>query len=482
MKKLLPFILVFSALLSAFGAGCGEKTARTRYTIECELVGNELTGREKVEFYNFTDNAFSELKFNLFGNAFRKGAAYSPISRQYESKAYPSGKNYGGMEISGVGCEGDKLAYEICGADENILNVKLKEEVFPNESVSVTIEYKLVLANVIARTGVNGNAINLANFYPALCGIEDGAFYECVYYANGDPFYSDCADYNVKLTSDEKFVVAASGKVVGSETGGGKRTDEYELYNARSFAFVLSEKFEAITETFSGTEIIYYYYNDENPSVSLKTATDAMKCFTELYGAYPYPTFSVVQTEFIQGGMEFPALVMISDSLEEKPYKEVIVHETAHQWWQTVVGNNEIKYGFLDEGLAEYSVVVFYEKHPDYGYTREVLIKSAERTYKTFCSVYDKLFGKADTSMLRELSQFSSEYEYVNMAYVKPAVMYDCLRTTIGDSKFFGGLKRYYADYAFSNATPDGLVASFGKVNADVNGFFDGFFNGKAVL
>ena len=84
--------------------------------------------------------------------------------------------------------------------------------------------------------------------------------------------------------------------------------------------------------------------------------------------------------------------------------------------------------------------------------------------------------------MLRELPQFSSEYEYVNMAYVKPAVMYDCLRTTIGDTKFFGGLKRYYADYAFSNATPDGLVASFGKVNVDVNGFFDGFFNGKAVL
>ena len=204
--------------------------------------------------------------------------------------------------------------------------------------------------------------------------------------------------------------------------------------------------------------------------------------FAEKFGAYPYPAFSVVQTHFIQGGMEFPGLAMVSDALESKAYLEVIVHETAHQWWQSVVGNNEIEYGFLDEGLAEYSVIAFYETHPEYGFTRANLVESAERTYKTFCTVYDKLFGKVNTVMPRSLKDFDSEYEYVNVAYVKPAIMYDVLRTTIGDAKFFGGLKRYYADFAFKNAVPSDLVASFTRVGADVEGFFDGFFNGKAVL
>jgi aminopeptidase N len=185
---------------------------------------------------------------------------------------------------------------------------------------------------------------------------------------------------------------------------------------------------------------------------------------------------------FVQGGMEFPAMVMISDGLEQKAYGEVIVHETAHQWWQTGVGNNEIEHGFLDEGLAEYSVVLFYENNPEYEYSRESLIKSSEQTYKIFCTVYEKLFGTTNTTMLRSLKDFNSEYEYVNIAYVKPCIMYDYLRSTIGDKKFFQALSSYYKNYCYKNATPEDLVGSFEKTGASSNGFFDSFFNGKAII
>ena len=482
MKKFLPFILLFAVAFSLCGYGCEKERDRTVYEINCELSGNVLTGSETVEFYNFTDNAFGTLKFNLYGNAFRKDAEFSPVARQYASKAYPSGKSYGDMRINGVTGESGALEYEICGQDENILSVALPEEVFPGDRASVTVDFTLSLAEVVARTGVNADTVNLANFYPALCGIQDGAFYECVYYSNGDPFFSDCADYTVTLAADENMVVAATGVAVKTERETGKNVTTYKAENVRSFAFVLSEKFESVTDKSTGADITYYYYKDENPSLALNAAVQAASFFAEKFGAYPYPAFSVVQTHFIQGGMEFPGLAMVSDALESKAYLEVIVHETAHQWWQSVVGNNEIEYGFLDEGLAEYSVIAFYETHPEYGFTRANLVESAERTYKTFCTVYDKLFGKVNTVMPRSLKDFDSEYEYVNVAYVKPAIMYDVLRTTIGDEKFFGGLKRYYADFAFKNAVPSDLVASFTRVGADVEGFFDGFFNGKAVL
>ena len=55
-----------------------------------------------------------------------------------------------------------------------------------------------------------------------------------------------------------------------------------------------------------------------------------VRLYENLFGEYPYETFSVVQTEFIQGGMEYPSLVMISDALEESAYLEVIAHETAY--------------------------------------------------------------------------------------------------------------------------------------------------------
>jgi aminopeptidase N len=66
--------------------------------------------------------------------------------------------------------------------------------------------------------------------------------------------------------------------------------------------------------------------------------------------------------------MEYPALVMISDNIGEHiSYEEVIVHEVAHQWWYSLVGNDQINYGFLDEGLTEYSTILFFENNPEYG-------------------------------------------------------------------------------------------------------------------
>lgn len=480
--------MVFVAASSIFfgcaceGDGCGKSRSRTSYDIDCELTGDVLSGSETVDFYNDSDNSFSELKFNIYGNAFRKGAKYSPISAQYLSQAYPNGINYGYMQITSVKDKDGDLEYEIGGVDENVLIVKLREEVFPEERVSTTIDFKLKLANVVARTGINDDTVNLGQFYPQLCGIQDGAFYECVYYSTGDPFFSDCADYTVTLTVDAYISVASGGMLVSKKEQGPRNVFTFSINDARSFVFVLSEKFESVTADVDGVTVNYYYYDDARPEKSLKCAVESLKYFGEAFGDYPYRTYSVVQTGFVQGGMEYSGLAMISDLLEEKAYNEVIVHETAHQWWQVVVGNNEIEYGFLDEGLAEYSVVLFFENHDEYGFTRSTLIKSSELTFKTFCSVYDKLYGNVDTSMLRSLDEYSGEYEYVNVCYVKPCLMYDGFRASVGDEKFFKALKRYYADYSFKNAEPYDVVGCFEKAGVDAGGYFTAFYEGKEIL
>ncbi len=489
MKKFsrpITFILVLFTLIGCFAfSGCGSESdsPRASYNIQCTVDGNTLTGKETVVFYNNTDNAFSEIKFNLFPNAFRQGAKHSPIAVQYETRAYYAGKNYGDIKIEQVTVEGENKDFAISGVDNNILVVKLNNELYPGESVKISINFVTTLAKVISRTGINNKTINLANFYPILCGIEDGAFYECVYYSNGDPFYSDCADYQVSITVDKNLAVASSGKIVKKAESENAVTYTYSAKNMRSFAMVLSEQFELFTDNSTGVEINYYHYGTSgNPQVFMDYAVKAMKLFSAKYGQYPYPTFSIVKTPFIQGGMEFPGLVMISDELDEKSFGEVIVHETAHQWWQTAVGNNEIEFGFLDEGLAEYSVIVFYENYKEFGNTRQSLIKATEQTYKAFCSVYDKLFEKVDTSMLRSLGEYTSEYEYVNIAYMKPCIMYDNLRASIGDEKFFNALKRYYNENCFKNAKPQNLVSAFIKVGANVEGYFNSFFEGKVII
>lgn len=464
------------------GKSCNEQSKNSTYEVSCELHDDKLTGREKVTFYNCYDNSFKVLKFNLFGNAFRKDAKFSPVSAQHYSRAYYNGVDYGEMTINKVFSESCDLEFSICGQDQNVLEVCLKEEVFPEESVAITIDFELKLANVLARTGITGRTINLGNFYPILCAVNEKGFYECLYYSHGDPFFSECADYFVNFTCGAEYVVAGSGILLEEKEQNGFKTSRYQAQNVRSFAMVLSKDFKVEQGKACGVDVKYYYYDDQTPKESLDYALKSIEYFSNAFGEYPYKTYTVVQTGFLQGGMEYPTLVMISDSLEKAERGEVIVHETAHQWWQTVVGNNEIEYGFLDEGLAEYSVVLFYENHSEYGLSREQLIKISEQTFRVFCSVYDKVFGKIDTSMIRSLGEFTTEYEYVNIAYVKPCIMYDTLRKTTGDERFFKAIKKYYAEYKFKNVQPEHLMGVFEKIGADSNGFFESFFNGKAII
>ena len=490
MKKFTGFLLscvIFVSVFTFIGSGCNGcstcegQAERSNYQIECEYKDGTLTGEQTFTFFNCLETSVTTLKFNLFGNAFRKDAKYSPILPQHTSLAYPNGVSYGNMKINACSQEDKEIPFEICGEDQNILQITLLEEVFPNERVCVKIDFTLQLASVVARTGINSKTVNLGNFYPILCGYDNG-FYECVYYGVGDPFFSDVADYTVVLTMPSEYVVATSGKQTSLAQNGNTKTVISSIKNARSFAMVLSREFKTISLVCGGTEVVYYYYQDQDPSLSLKYAVDALNLFNEKFGKYPYETYSVVQTAFVQGGMEYPALTYISDNVTGTAYGEVIVHETAHQWWQTVVGNNEIEYGFLDEGLAEYSVVLFFENYPEYGVKSKTLISSAEQTYKVFCSVVDRLEGKVNSVMLRPLKDFNSEYEYVNLAYIKPCIMYDTLRKTIGDEKFFKGLKRYYEQYAFKNAEPYDIVGVYEKLGADSNGFFESFYNGSAIL
>ena len=125
-----------------------------------------------------------------------------------------------------------------------------------------------------------------------------------MYASEGDPFVSDCADYDVSLTLPENYAVAASGREISAATGeNGLKTCRYEGKNMRDFAFVCSEKFKvaeckAKTSKNSAAAVKYYYIDDAEPQKTLGAAREALEYYSESYGAYPYGTYSVAQTGF----------------------------------------------------------------------------------------------------------------------------------------------------------------------------------------
>lgn len=477
MKRLsLCFVLLFLVAPLSLFAGCSSQKENNVYRISAQFSENTLSASMQFTFYNDEETSLSFLCFNLYGNAYREGAQNTPLTAS-QASAYYNGKSYGDMEIVSVSPCKD---WEVCGEDENILRIDLEKELFPAESVTVNIEYVLTLAQVEHRTGVAKRSVNLGNFYPVLCAYEEGkGFYECVYSSNGDPFYSETADYEVTLTADEKYVAASSGQTVSATRKGGKMVCEYALENARDFALVLGEEYEVFQTQAAGVHTLYYAYDDDNAEQTLELLSDCISYFSDTFGDFPYKTYAAVQTGFCFGGMEYPALVYLSDSLSREEYLYTAVHETAHQWWYAAVGNNECEYAFLDEGLAEYSSYLFFSEYGEYGIDAAARLKTAHSACNALVSVQEQVFGEADTTMDRPLSEYGA-YEYVVIAYDKGMLLFDALRDAVGDHAFFASLKRYYAQNSGKIATPASLSAAF--KNAGASGVIASFMDGTAIV
>ena len=205
------------------------------------------------------------------------------------------------------------------------------------------------------------------------------------------------------------------------------------------------------------------------------------KCLTyysDTFGAYPYPTYSAVQTGFAVGGMEYPALVMLGDHITGTDYDYTLVHETAHQWWYAAVGNNQLENAWQDEGLAEFSAALFFEDHAEYGLKYASLKDSAERAYRALYTVQSQIFGEADTAMNKKLGEYLSEYQYVVLSYDKGFLLFDTLRESMGEKKFMGCLRRYFRENSGKLARTDDLIGSF----AGAEGVIRSFIDGTAVL
>lgn len=486
------FIIVFMCVFFALSCiSCSlnvEKSSEnlSSYCINATYDENthSLVGNMNINFENKYQVNIDNIELNLYDNAFRENSKQEVISSSKYNECYFNGESFGNITISNVQNQNNNpLSYEICGTDENILKVKLDKTVLANENYVFSFDFEINLPNISHRFGYGDNTINFGNIFPILCMFESGTWQEMLYSSNGDPFYSEVANYKVNLTYPEKYVLASTGEEISCEKQNSQKTSVIEAKCVRDFSFVLSEKYSKLSEVVDGICVNYYFYDDEFANKNLETSVNAVKTFNDLFGKYPYKTLNVAKANFCIGGMEFPNLVLIGDTIpDEVNFTYVIVHEIAHQWWYGVVGNNQNKNAWLDESLAEYSTALFFKNNMDYEITYEKIIDNANKSYGTFYKAFSKVFGDVDTSMTRPLDEYKTELEYVYMSYLKGMLMFDSLSQTIGEKTVIKCLKNYYKTYAFKIATPNDLIESFEKTTScNLKSFFEPWLEGKTL-
>lgn len=489
-KKIVFLLLTLLILMPIVFIGCKNENESelTKYYLNMTFDDENyiLKGSEEVVYYNDSDNMFTKLYFHLYPNAYRENSKFPIVSSVNKDKAFPNGESFGNIVIEKVYDDKNDLTFLVTGEDENILEVSLPKDVYPDEKVVIKIDFSLKLANINHRLGYGDNTINFGNFYPIVCVYENGkGFSQDLYHFNGDPFYSDCANYEFNLTYPNDYIFASTGSEVKRENNDNLTKICVKSEKTRDFAFILSKNLEKRQKTIDDITINYYgYKGDENLEDCLNICGESVKTFNKLFGKYPYKELNIVKSNFIHGGMEYPQIVFISDMVtEQKDYNYVIVHEIAHQWWYGVVGNDEYNHAWQDEGLAEFSTLLFYKENPYYGEDFQLLINNATQSYKLFEKVYTQITGNVDGRMDRSLKEFNTEPEYVQCTYTKGVLMFNSIMETVGEKKFYKALKNYYDEYAFKNAKPEDLISTFERSTGyKLEGFINSWLNGKVVI
>lgn len=293
----------------------------------------------------------------------------------------------------------------------------------------------------------------LANFYPVLAIYENGGWQYDSFFLEGECFYSKCADYTVTLRVPEDYTVAASGSEerLGSEDGlaSWKITAE----NMRDMAITTGSYLKTLSGTAEGIQVNCYYFDTEKAKkqadIMMETGKNAVKLFTRLFGKYPYDSLDLVMTSDFLNGIEYPANVRIGDSSrmlgEENEaetialIKEVTAHETAHQWFYAVVGNNSYREPWLDESFASFAELIYAGEYE----SREAMEQIVEQTQKPSAD-YGGVF-------LNETYQELGA-QYTTSVYIRGKIFLYDLMELMGEEEFFKMMQEYYASWGLKES------------------------------
>lgn len=494
MKKFLSLmILTVICFFSTFSfSGCAnselDKVSKnlSSYAICAELddENKQISATETIVYYNNTGVELDKICLHLYPRAFREGSAIKPYTNLTSASCFPNGISFGDIAILKVKVNMETKDFDLVGEDEDILQINLGFKLKNKKSVQIEIEFNLIIPNSTHRLGWFEGNINIGNWYPIVCKVESGEFDMSPYYATGDPFYSDLANYEVSFTYPRNYHLSSTGEINSCEEAE-KVTSTIKAKAVRDFAMCLTANGGEISEKVNKTEVIYVSSDDKEISQKyLQLACDALCYFSETFGNYPYKTLTIVKTPFVYGGMEYPNIVFISNSIDnEIEYKKVIVHEIAHQWWYGLVGNNEIKEAWLDESLSEYSTALFFEHNPEHGISYDDFVNEALSSYMLYVDVVQTLRGEVNTRMNLAVNEYQNDYEYSYMVYVKGVIMFDSLKNMVGEKKVVSGLREYYKSNKFKVASTGDFYVAFEKAcHGDLKNYFDGFLNGTTII
>lgn len=417
----------------------------------------ELTGTVDLRYYNDQPAPRRALYLRLYAN-----------DRQYVG---------GGMRLGAVTVAGAPIRPELSVGD-TVAKLPLPAPVAPGQVVDLTIAFTTTVPIAPPRSygmfalNPTAGSLALAHWYPSLAGVDpDGSWLLDPPSQIGDMIFTNVALYDLTLTAPRGLAVVTTGTEVGTQTGPGGTTRHRIVSGpVRDVAIVADADFQVLSRQVDGVTV-NSWFNPARRAGAQRVLDDGaavLRIYGQLFGAYPYAVFNLVDVPLGGGaaGVEFPQLVMIGDGYYDNPTIEqalpgylefLVVHEVGHQWWYGLVGNNQYRHAFLDEGLTNYVATVYFERAHGPAAGAFQLDLNIKLPYLT------QLFNGGDWVVDTPTDSFPNMTVYGAIVYGKGPLGFAAIRAAIGDAAFFAALRDYAARERFAVATPADLEAAFAR-------------------
>lgn len=429
--------------------------------IDFNVEKYQLTGRTKVEVWNIGGLPTKEIKFQLFLNAFNEGQR-PPILKSFLSKAYPNGEKHGGIKVSSVYVDGKALPFK---TNNIVMAIQLNSSWKPGTKKVISLDWKADIPEIHHRVGKDGGNFWFGNTLPILAAYDNGwktNQYELI----GDPFNSDIANFIVNIKTPKEYQVLATGSET-EQLDAGVRLTRIEATKVRDFTFAVFKNTQKASVVTDSNIQVNLYYNKSKEIVAEKAVKQAAAFLTYMEQQlidYPYNELDIFGNEMFITGMEYPGMVYIdSDRLNDPKGVQTVLHEIAHQWFYNLVGNDQIKEPWLDEGFATF-------------YTNRYL-----QSKGLLPKITSELLAKErknNSLKIAGVKEYTAWIPYWKGVYQRGSYLLVDLQRMMGEDDFNEMVQAYVEKYAYQKVTTskfqDAVQQHYSK---DLSSFWSDWFN-----
>jgi len=511
MKLKFSITLLFLTVVSlvGFAQRKGYWQQGVDYTMDIDV--NEKTfqydGKMTLKYSNNSGQSLNKVYFHLYFNAFQPGSMMDerlkvipdPDRRMMQnigSKEKPQLQSristlkpnqIGYQKIKTVKFNGQDATFK---EDGTILEVTLPSAIADNSTAAFELTWEAQVPEQIRRSGRNsaeGVAFSMTQWYPKMAHFDEFGWHLDEYI--GREFVAPFGNFDVTIHINKDYVIGSSGKLQNPsevkgyvknakvKTKNNKASWRYKAQNIHDFAWAADPKFVVDSAKSKAGITVYTVFLPTDATVvsnwktALGMATDFFDFTGTKFGAYPWPTYTIVQGG--DGGMEYGTATLVTGGRDLKGLVGVIFHEAAHSWYQHLFGINETVDEWFDEGFTSYIEDLAFQ---------ELFLRPTAKALNPIGAAYNSYYRLALSGKEEPMSlladYYNTNFAYSTQAYSKGAVLAEQLGYIIGKENLHKTFLAFYDKWKFKHPTPNDFKRTAEEISGiNLKWYFNLFLN-----